>query len=177
MKKIILLSITLIFIGCGSSKNKEITTLKNNTWIGQNCDVSTQLDQDGNPYYDYYKSIYWFKENIITERATSYADKDCKNSLDKYSDYNLSYYDLGLKESKNGYEIHDVKIEEHSKEQDALYAISHDRLCFSKSIYGFNVEEQWTDLNGNVYTSNESGLHIYPSRDNSIDYENCLLKK
>ena len=177
MKKIIVLSMILIFIGCGSSENREVTTLKGNRWIGQNCNVSTQLDQDGNPYFFYYKSVYWFKENIITERVTSYADKDCRNSLEKYSDYNLSYYDLGLKESKNGYEIYDIKIEEYSKEQDAFYAISYDRLCFSKSIYGFNVEEQRTDLNGNVYTSYTSGLHIYPSRDNSIDYENCLLKK
>ena len=177
MKKIILLSMTLIFIGCGSSENKEITTLKDNTWIGQDCDVTTQLDQEGNPHYSYYKSVYWFKENIITERATSYADKDCKNSLHKYSDHNLSYYDLGLKESKNGYEIHDIKIEERTKEQDAFYAISHDRLCFSKSIYGSNISETVYDLYGNAYTISSSGLHIYTSQNSNIDYKNCLIKK
>ena len=175
MKKRVLLLMGFLFIGCGSNESKEIATLKDNKWISQNCDVTTQLDQDGNPHYRYYKSEYRFQENIITERVSEYSDKSCINSLNNYHDFNLTYYDLGLKESKNSYEIYDIKIEEHSKEQDAFYAISYDKLCFSKSIYGFNVSETVDDLNGNRYTVHNSGLHIYPSRDNSVDYENCLF--
>ena len=168
---------TLILIGCGSNEEKSIATLKDNTWIGKTCDILTQLDQNGDPHYSYYRSVYWFKENIIRTRISSYADKDCKNSLNQYSDYNLSYYNLGLKESKNGYDIYDIKIEERSKEQDALYAISHDRLCFSKSIYGSNISETVYDLYGNAYITNSSGLHIYTSQNSNIDYKNCLIKK
>ncbi|SFV69798.1 hypothetical protein MNB_SV-14-1710 [hydrothermal vent metagenome] len=181
MKQKILLFTVLIFIGCNSSEEKEIATLKNNTWINPYCQTSAQFDQDGNPHYTYYKSVYRFKENIISERSTKYSDKNCKTSLHIYDDYNLTYYDLGLKENIDGYEIYDIKIEEKSsivsEEKDALYAINHNQLCFSKSIYGNNVTETVSDLNGNLYTTNNSGIHIYSNRDNVIDYENCLIKK
>jgi len=120
---------------------------------------------------------------INLERTTEYSDENCTNSLNKYFDHNLTYYDLGFKENKDGYEIHDIKIEEVSsiasqiKEKDALYAINHNQLCFSKSIYGNNIEETLSDLNGNLYTTTNSGIHIYSTRDNSIDYKNCLNKK
>jgi len=183
MKKRILLFTALIFIGCSSSDEKDIATLQNNTWMSTYCQTSTYFDQDGNPYYNYYKEEYKFNENIIFERTTEYSDENCTNSLNKYFDHNLTYYDLGFKENKDGYEIHDIKIEEVSsiisqaQEKDALYAINHNRLCFSKSIYGNNVEETVSDLNGNLYTTSNSGIHIYLTRDNSIDYENCLTKK
>jgi len=183
MKKRSLLFTALIFIGCSSSDEKDIATLQNNTWMSSYCQTTTRFDQDGNPHYSYYKGVYKFKENIIFERTTEYSDENCTNSLNKYFDHNLTYYDLGFKENKDGYEIHDIKIEEVSsivsqaKEKDALYAINHNRLCFSKSIYGNNVEEIVSDLNGNRYTTSNSGIHIYLTRDNSIDYENCLTKK
>ena len=177
MKKSVLLLMGFIFIGCDSNENREITTLKDNTWIGQYCAVVTQFDQDGKPHHTYYKSLYRFNDRLITAKVSEYSDKDCKNSLNKYSDYNLTYYNLGLKENKNSYQIYDIKIEEDLKEQDAFYAINKNKLCLSKSIYGVNIEENLIDSNGNKYTFTESGLHIYPSRDNIIDYTNCLVKK
>jgi hypothetical protein len=180
MKKIALILSVFIFIGCNSSDNSEtieVTTLKNNIWLSKICYFTGRFDQDGNLYKTYHKSTYKFTENKIVEKIEDFSDENCTNSLNSYSDYSLTYYDLGLKESKNDYDIYNIKIEEQTKVQDAFYAISQNRLCFSKSIYAFNVEEQWTDLNGNVYTSTNSGLHIFSTRDNTIDYNNCLIKK
>lgn len=178
MKIFYFLVLLLLFLGCEKSEDKTITTLTDNTWIDYTCKVmSYAIDADGIVHNEYYTSIYRFKDSYIDERIAYYSDNKCQLRLDNYGDRNITYYDLGLENTNNSYEVHKIRIEVDAQDKDAYYAISHDKLCFSKSLYSVKDSYTSSDLNGNIYTLYRSDIDIYPHRSDTIDYENCFIKK
>jgi len=195
----ILVSI-LMLVGCGNkSEEKEVATLEDNVWVSEACEDIVQIDNNSVVHIvGSDKKTYQFTDdNQIYVGSNVYSDENCTEFTGRYAPEQLyggsfNYYDMGEIDTNDQYIKHGLRISlsegpikiddiKNGINKDAFYAITANRVCFSKSIFTGvpYVYETTVDSNGNVISSTHLGFFIdsFTDRTDEIDFKDCLVKE